>query len=171
MLKLKLQYFGQLIQRTDSLEKTSMLGNLEGRRRRGQQRMSWLDDITDSMDMSLSKLQEMVQDREPWCVALYGVSKSQALLSAWTPLTKSNWYQIKSIPCTHKACFFWLDILTGNGNGSNFYLCFSTHIEFFLIWSYILIFLLVELWVPLFSPFSCLKIIFILLRNMRQKGK
>ena len=104
MLKLKLQYFGHLMRRADSFEKTLMLGKIEGRRRRGWQRMRWLDGITNSMDMSLGELQELVRDREAWHAAIHGVTKSQTRLSDWTEL---NSYQLKVL-----SHFIWSNLFS-----------------------------------------------------------
>ena len=110
MLKLKLQYFGHLMQRADSFEKTLMLGKIEGRRRRGRQRMRWLDGITNSMDMSLGELQELVMDREAWRAVVHGLAKCWTWLSDWTELRSTTYIY-----------FNWSPLLKWNSNQDNWY--------------------------------------------------
>ena len=123
MLRLKLQYFGHLIRRVDSLEKILMLGGLGGRRRRGWQRMRWLDGITDLMNMSLSELQELVIDREAWCAVIHGVAKSRTRLSNWTELRSPGNANGKEPACQgrrYKRYKFdlWVGKTSGEGNGN-----------------------------------------------------
>ena len=114
MLKLKLQYFGHLMRRVDSLEKTLVLGGVGGGRRRGRQRMRWLDGITDSMDMSLTKLRELVMDREAWCAAVHGVAESRTRLGDWTELNQTAVISMEKEMAIHSSAIAWKIPWTGD---------------------------------------------------------